>query len=257
LPAGTPAARSLVSACGGGLVTNATVWANWNSGLYCAGTTTTSMNIVTYSVVWANWISTAASTMAYGAGSAILTAQVWAGWNTAWTETREQAAARSRLTAQLEARQAARLAEERTVRVAVEARAEQLLFSLLSDEQARTFREDGWFEVRGSRGRRWRIRRRGQAGNVDLMPETGNEREATFCAHPPDRLPDCDAYIAQMLHLVTDEDDFMRVANRHWERPAHRLAARVTAAGSSGRIPAPRRSGETTPRLPAALAAAI
>jgi hypothetical protein len=98
-------------------------------------------------------------------------------------------------------------------------RAREVLLSLLTDEQAASYAEKGWFEVRGSRGGRWRIRARGQAGNVDLMPEIGDEREASFCCHPPGGLPDADAHLAQMLHLVTDEDGFRRTANLAYRRP--------------------------------------
>lgn len=217
---------------------NATVWAYWNSGLYTAGTS--SSTVMTNDAVWAYWNNAyAGQVIAAGTGSTLLTAQVWAGWNTVYTETREQRAGRARQAADAETRRSA----ERAARVTANARAEQLLFSLLSDEQARTFREHGWFEVLGSRGRRWRIRNRGQAGNVDLMPAAGNERDATFCAHPPDHLPDCDAYVAQMLHLVTDEDDFRRVANKHWERPGRRVAVPEI----------PRQGGAVTMELAAAV----
>jgi hypothetical protein len=100
-----------------------------------------------------------------------------------------------------------------------------VLLSLLTAEQAASYQENGWFEVRGSRGGRWRIRNRGQAGNVDLMPEIGEERDASFCVHPPDGLPDADAHLAQMLALVTDEDRFRQVANC-----VHRRAAAAQAA---------------------------
>jgi hypothetical protein len=56
------------------------------------------------------------------------------------------------------------------------------------------------------------------------MPEIGEERESSWCAHPPGGLPDADAHLAQMLHLITDEDGFMRVANRHYQRPAAQAA---------------------------------
>jgi hypothetical protein len=104
-------------------------------------------------------------------------------------------------------------------RAKVNSRAQQLLMSLLNDEQARDYREHGWFEVRGSSGGRWRIRNRGQAGNVDLMPEIGNEREASFCCHLPYGHPDADSHVAQMFALVTDEDDFRRTANVSYTRP--------------------------------------
>jgi hypothetical protein len=93
-------------------------------------------------------------------------------------------------------------------------RARVLLLAVLTPEQAADYTERDWFEVRGSHGGRWRIRRNGQAGNVDLMPEGGSEPVASFCAHPPGSLPDADAHLAQLLALVTDEDAFTRVAHR-------------------------------------------
>lgn len=114
---------------------------------------------------------------------------------------------------------AAGLAGRSQARLIARDRAAELLGYCLTSDQRATLREHGWFEVRSSKGRRWRIRDRGQSGNVDLMPETGDERLATYCAHPPEGLPDPDAYLAQMLTLITDEDAFLRVANLHYRRP--------------------------------------
>jgi hypothetical protein len=160
----------------------------------------------------------------------------WEAWNTSYTLavmnqpapvpvlTAEERAARDAALAE-QARQAdARRVQQRAARLRAEARAEELLTALLSDEQLRTYRQHGWFEVRGSGGGRWRIRTSGQAGNVDLMPETGSERDASFCCHPPGQLPAADAHLAQMLHLVTDEDGFRRTANVAWRRRPLRAA---------------------------------
>jgi hypothetical protein len=177
------------------------VWGNWNAGYpYSSATTYTQL----------------------------ITVPQWGAWNTRYEETQEQRAARqARIEAQAQQIQQAQHAE-RAHRAAVNSRAEQLLMSLLTDEQARTYTEHGWFEVRGSAGGRWRIRNRGQAGNVDLMPEIGNEsrsdpdrdvRLMSFCCHSPGSLPDADAHVAQMLHLVTDEEGFRRVANVSYRRP--------------------------------------
>lgn len=128
----------------------------------------------------------------------------WQAWNATYTETAEYSAVRQ-------------------ARLAACSRAEELLLSLLTDEQAADYEQHGWFEVRGSKGGRWRIRDRGQAGNVDLMPEIGSERMASYCCHPPDSLPTADAHLAQLLHLVTDEDGFRRTANVAYRRPAAAL----------------------------------
>jgi hypothetical protein len=191
----------------GTFISNETVWTAWN------GTSTFSSGSPLYStagpVTMTNMTFTLSDT-------------VWRGWNGAYQETAEARAAREAEFAQAQAdlsrAQQQRLAE----RAVASARAEELLLSLLTPEQAASYRERGWFEVRGSQGGRWRIRNRGQSGNVDLMPEIGEEREATYCAHPPGSLPDADAHTAQMLQLVTDEDAFLKVANLHWRRPAPR-----------------------------------
>lgn len=109
-------------------------------------------------------------------------------------------------------------------RVRANERALGLLMSLLDEEQQATYRNDGYFDVTGSKGGRWRIERRGQAGNVLLLPAAGQDEADMFCIHPPDHLPDADAHMAQMLHLVTDEDSFRRTANRAGRRHLRAVA---------------------------------
>lgn len=184
------------------ITTNGTVWNNWNN-LYSSGATT-STTVFTNSAL-----------------------NSWGHWNYVYEETAEQrrtrecdqAAARERIQEQRR--------EQARVRDLATARSVELLMSLLTEDQAASYREHGWFEVRGSRGRRWRIRNRGQQGNVDLMPEIGDERVASFCCHPPGMLPDADAHTAQMLHIVTDEDSFIRTANVTHGREALRALQAV------------------------------
>lgn len=202
--------------------TNGAVWQSWNL-LYTAASTSTGATImVPADTAWQAWnlacTGSTATGMWVSSGQTPVVITQWAAWNTVYEETREQAEARHRREEQArqQAEQELRALEQEHAQA--RAKAEELLLSLLAPEQQRTYAEHGWFEVRGSRGGRWRIRNRGQAGNVDLMPEIGEEREATYCAHPPERLPDADAYVAQMLHLVTDEDGFKKVANLHWRR---------------------------------------
>jgi hypothetical protein len=105
-------------------------------------------------------------------------------------------------------------------RARITERAEALLLSLLDEIQAASYIQQGWFEVRGSAGGRYRVNRRGQAGNVDEMD--GNVIIASLCIHPYGGFPDADAHVAQYLALVTDEPGFRRTANRtpHIRRPA-------------------------------------
>jgi hypothetical protein len=129
---------------------------------------------------------------------------------------------------QVAARAAERVAEAQAYeermrrRARVNDRAEELLLSLLSDDQCFSYTQNGWFEVRGSAGGLYRINRRGQAGNVDELPAPGAPRIASYCIHPAGNFPDADAHAAQYLALVTDEDEFRRVANR---TPRYRIPA--------------------------------
>lgn len=204
----------------------ATAWIAWNG-------TTYSSTATTNNVTWEMWNSTAGSAVLYNTTTSTVTwvQPNWTSWNTDYEETAEQRAERElaraereRQRAEANARYAAEEAERQAARARASDRAQELLLSLLSDEQAATYREHGWFEVRGSSGRRWRIRNRGQSGNVDLMPEIGEEREMSLCAHPSVRLPDADAHLAQMLALVTDDEAFERTANVHWRNPARQPA---------------------------------
>jgi hypothetical protein len=210
----------------------ASTWTGWNTDAYgnCYGTATTSASTtIIVNGTWSAWntVLVTGSTAASQAGTAGygITVGQWSSWNTAYEETAEQQAAREE--AQAEAgRQAAerreelnaRYEQERLEREQAKARALELLRSLLTGEQWASYQENGWFEVRGSKGGRWRIRNRGQSGNVDLMPEIGGERDASYCAHPPGMLPDPDAHAAQMLALVTDEEMFVRTAIVHYRR---------------------------------------
>lgn len=106
------------------------------------------------------------------------------------------------------------------------ARAEELLLSLLTEQQGRSYRELGWFELVGSAGGIFRINRRGQAGNVDELPAPGEDRIASWCCHPPGGFPDADAHIGQYLQLVTDEPEFRRIGNM---TPRRRLPVRIAA----------------------------
>jgi hypothetical protein len=218
-------------------VFNDPVWQTWNNVSFSGNSTasTASTGITTGSIwagsTWQSWNVTyttnSGQSYAYDAGTGqTVMIPGWAAWNTVLEETREQQEERERAQAEAvrvmeEARaaQAARQVQEKQEREAAQARAAELLRSLLTPEQWASYQESGWFEVRGSKGGRWRIRNRGQSGNVDLMPEIGEERDVTYCAHPPGGLPAADAHVAQMLALVTDEEAFVRTANVHYRRP--------------------------------------
>jgi hypothetical protein len=112
--------------------------------------------------------------------------------------------------------------QRQAARARVAGRAEALLASLLDEDQFRSYLQAGWFEVTGSAGGRYRIRRDGQAGNIDELPAQGDQRVASLCIHPYGGFHDADAHAAQYLALVTDEPGFRRTANR---TPRRRLQA--------------------------------
>lgn len=119
-------------------------------------------------------------------------------------------------------------AENRAHKEAQE-KAEQTLLSLLTPEQREEYRVRRLFHVRGSKGTLYRILH-GSSGNIRQVLSEADEGRGlhAFCAHPrmhveavdeltsAGRLPHEDAMIAQMLALMTDEDSFLAVANRHW-----------------------------------------
>lgn len=184
--------------------TATTTWVSWN-------TTATTGTVG----VWGNWNQTYVVTQPI----ILQPGEVWGAWNIqcqpvqVQPETAEQRAAREEHARRRNADQAHR----RQVRERARDKALALLMSFLDDDQQRTYRDQGYFDIAGSRGRRWRIEDRGQSGNVLLLPSDGEVAES-FCCHPPGGLPDADAHLAQMLHLVTDEDDFERTANRSGRR---------------------------------------
>jgi hypothetical protein len=143
------------------------------------------------------------------------------GWQWGWQQPQYQPPSQEELD-QMAAGERQRTEERRASRARIAARAESLLASLLDEDQLRSYLRHGWFDVTGSAGGRYRIRRNGQAGNVDEMPPRGDERTASLCIHPYGGFHDADAHAAQYLALVTDELGFRRTANRtpHHRRPA-------------------------------------
>ena len=107
--------------------------------------------------------------------------------------------------------------EERTrSRTAAIARGEELLLSMLDENQREAYRQDDMFAVIGSCGAVYRIHR-GVAGNIEWIKPDGT-RGGLLCAHPTMHdgwLPTPDVMLAQMLALIHDEPGFLRVANVH------------------------------------------
>jgi hypothetical protein len=90
-------------------------------------------------------------------------------------------------------------------------RAKTLLFSQLTEEQRKSFVENGWFLVLSKRsGRQYRVNVSHLVANVTRLDDG-----ARLCAHCDPSLPRSDHLLAQKLMLEYDEEAFLRVANRH------------------------------------------
>lgn len=108
--------------------------------------------------------------------------------------------------------------QRRTVRATARSRSEETLLSFLDEQQRADYLATGAFDVTGSAGGRYRIRK-GSSGNVVYLDPVTHLRIGTLCAHPSMNeqwLPDPDVALAQMLALMTDEPNFCGIANVHW-----------------------------------------
>lgn len=109
-----------------------------------------------------------------------------------------------------------------------ETRAEALLLSFLSEQQRGDYRNNQHIVVIGSAGGRYRIRP-GLVGNIDWLDGNGAVG-GSLCCHPrSEALPHPDIMLAQMLALITDEEAFVRLANRY-NGAVHPIRARARAA---------------------------
>jgi hypothetical protein len=203
-------------------------WGNWNY-MWSTGVNTTITNPVPY-----DWYPTENHVdwmPVYKSYRDVVAAKNWGDWNFVKQRTEDEQRAFEereliRLAQQAEAMENARIRREQhqAERAAAEARAKELLMTILDAQQKRDVLQFGYFELISNKGKRWRIRLDSIGGNVDLMPDDVNDnvRVASYCAHPPvsssDPLPAPDHHIAQKLTLEADEESFTNVAYLHHRR---------------------------------------
>lgn len=109
--------------------------------------------------------------------------------------------------------EARRLADERKKRLeAADARAEELLKSVLDAGQREQYEREKRFHVVTTSGRRYRVQP-GWGHNVHTLDQHGNP-ETQFCLVARDRVPLADLMVTQKLLLEHDEAQFLRVANQ-------------------------------------------
>lgn len=188
--------------------TSTYVWSTW-----CE----TATNTVSTMDVWPVWVDN--GTSATATYTADTTQTVWLSWIDYGNGRRRIIDARPMRTPEQEAEyarmcEANRLAAQQRETEAKEAdaRARELLETVLSPEQRDQFKQHGHFVVRGRR-HRYRVRR-GRVGNIDVIGKDGRISHR-LCFHPGQHVPDHDVMVAQMLVLQNDEDLAIRVANRH------------------------------------------
>jgi hypothetical protein len=97
-------------------------------------------------------------------------------------------------------------------RKAAAARAEKLLFTILTPAQVRSYSDDNYFDIPVNE-RTYRLRK-GRSMNVELI-EAGKAK-IKFCAHPDNAhdVPIPDVMLSQLLMLQANEAEFLRIANR-------------------------------------------
>lgn len=202
-------------------VVDNTPWGMWQN------STTSSTSSGMY--IWNVWSTSSTPTVTSGS-------TIWTNWNSFETpqnqynrshiqrqhnqyippvdvRTPEQVAAEDAARAERTARWNEQARIDTIAREKAEKRAEELLLTLLTEEQKRQFKAESAFIVHGRSGLRYRIRR-GRSGNVDVIERDGRLRHR-LCAHPIENVPNCDTMAAQKLMLEFDDLDFSRRANIH------------------------------------------
>jgi hypothetical protein len=144
--------------------------------------------------------------------------------------------------AEQELRYQEQMEEDIARRAAADQRAKELLPLVLSPEELVIYNECGILVFTGSDGLKWQVETAGYEGNVSLLDPESEDVVVKYCAHPRmrvegsrQRLPDADAWVAQILALKTDVEQFLATANiqwatAHYQEVRQRLLAEVAAA---------------------------
>jgi hypothetical protein len=183
---------------------DANVWNAWNT----VGTSSTSCGCTTVidTAVWGAWNSGPRQTLYRAAPTIEATEEQKARWETERIarETRENA---------YRAEQAEREKKRQAEQAEADHKAKRLLVECLSPEQRDTLEKHNYFDVKLPSGATYRIHK-GWSHNVKRVKPDGTVDRGTFCAHPADMVPHYDNMLAQKFMLETDEQAFLRVANR-------------------------------------------
>jgi len=168
-----------------------------------ANATNTTTATTTSPTVWTSWISSTTAT----------TTSIW----TTWVDNIEEFTVpttgvwRSQEDAERLQREAERL--QRLHRAAAaDARADELLISLLNAEQREQYKTEKYFTVCARSGKLYRLRR-AILGSIDVLDDAGKVKHR-YCAHLRNDVPVPDHLIAQKFMIEHHEQEFLRIANR-------------------------------------------
>lgn len=186
--------------------------ATWNS--WTSGTSATSSCAISTSsdTTWTSWTSGTSATD-NTAWYYWIDGNIYAGQQSQAPQYSEEELAqiRQRREEQRQRMEAERQERERQQKEA-DKKADQLLKSLLSPEQIAQLDELSAFIITTPKGNTYRIKR-GWAGNIEKIDRDGQATDR-FCIHPKISVPYADNMATQKLMLETNEDEFLRVANR-------------------------------------------
>lgn len=190
-------------------LSNSTVWESWNSGW------TTSTSSVTSNDVWLSWNTTWASNSTATYDSSV----TWSAWNNPRYNQAVRALRQQETDAERAAREErARIQREEQERAQRErdeanARARELLLSVLNEEQKEEYLKYKAFTVIAKDSQRRYIIKEGWAGNVYEVDENDNVIRS-FCIHPRETIPVPDNLTSQKLMLEGgQEKEFQKIAN--------------------------------------------
>lgn len=200
-----------------------------SQGIIMSNSAITTSSIITDNT-WKIWINNGVlqatiTPMSSGTGNGNIAAScgtttiVWNNWNEQYIINANQILVPPRLSEEERTRREAQarayqeeLNRKEAERAAAETRAEMLLHSCLTIEQKDELTKKNHFHLYVG-NKKYRIER-GVSGNIKLLGENDVPKHQ-YCIHP-NGVPIGDVMLAQKLLLETNEEEFLRVANRHW-----------------------------------------
>lgn len=182
-------------------------------------------------LIWQSWITSASQTTTGGFNTRIIYPTfdnqmtgatttnidiIWCDWNGIYIPTPNQVQSNQNplpTNADMETRLWREMTELKQKKELARKAAKDLLTANLTPAQVKELETHKFFTVHSRTHQRTYRVRQGRAGNV-LMIDGGGRIIEQICIHPTIDCPDEDTMLAQKLMLETDEDYFLKTANR-------------------------------------------